>query len=167
MKKLLLILLCLPMMFSCDSNKKKENTVSTEKSQEEKRIDDFNEYGILSLDLEGGNDSLFEVSISGNFKEEIDLDYFQIGQLLIKLNFSSQYNCEHKRTYIPNDVFCFMDDSIPNLLNVYFTYVGSNAYGVPGDIATTYKIDMSLFKKYYEDGGILDDFEYIVDEITY
>jgi hypothetical protein len=162
MKKLLLILLCLPLLFSCDSSKKRE---STEKTKEEERIDYFNKYGDLSLDLEGGNDSLFEVSIRCL---SIDLDYKQTERLIRDLNISSQYNCKNNRTYIPNDVFCSMDDSIPNLLNVCFKYVASNSYGVPGDIMTFYTIDISLLKKQYEGFGAenLTSLDFIVDEIT-
>ncbi len=165
MKKLLLILLCLPLIFSsCDSSKKKE---STEKTKEEERIDYFNKYGELALDLKGGNDSLFEVSINVYPKEEIDLDYKQTERLIRNLNISSQYNCKNNRTYIPNDVFCYMDDSIPNLLKVSFKYVGSNSYGVPGDITTYYDIDMPLFKKYYEGDTSVSGFDFIVDEMTF
>ena len=47
MKRLLVLLLCVPLIFSCGENKEKDNTENTEKQEENVQKEEKTEYGLL------------------------------------------------------------------------------------------------------------------------
>ena len=169
MKKLLLILLCVPLIYSCGSNENNHtnNTENKEKTEEEKRIDMFHSTGLLKMDVSCGDDTKLEMLITTDDGIKKNLTYVQLQELVNDINFYTNYKCNNKRTYKPTMIICTSNKENSDVMDISMRYICSNSYGVEGDLSSYFTIDYSIFKKEINGDTTVSAYEYIVEEKTY
>ena len=171
MKKLLLLLLCVPLMFSCGENEEKDNntknTEKKERTEEEKRIEMYNTSGYLKMDVSCGDDTKLEMSIiaTGDIKQK--LTYVQVKELVDDINFYTNYKCKNRRTYKPTMILLTQKEGNSEMIKISMDYICSNSYGVEGDLSSYFTVDCSMYKKSINGDTTVSAYEYIVEEETY
>jgi hypothetical protein len=162
MKKLLLLLLCVPLIYSCGENQEKE-----EKTELEENLHWYSEFGQMKMDFSCGDDTNLELLVGTDDDIRSNFNYSQLYDFMETINFYTKFQCNNERTYKPKIIFCYSNKENSNLIDVTMMYVCANSYGVEGDITTYYTIDYSMYKKSIDGDATIEAYEYIIDEKTY